>query len=251
MSRALFVSDIHISSSADPKCSAFLRFLEQAENLETEDLFLVGDIFDLWIADRDYFLQTYASVVEKLKSLRDNGMRIHYFEGNHDLDLVVFWQDQLGFTVHDCAAGFNIGKLRVRVEHGDQMDPSDRGYLFLRWFLRTPLLRWLGRHLPNSWIKFIGERASRASRDYTSNAKSVTEAQVKEKIETHALKAFQLSPFDLMISGHVHVADDRVIQKGVVKFRSVNLGTWLKQPLVFQIKDTEAQLLALDQFLKL
>lgn len=243
MKRALFVSDVHIKASQDPKCEAFLRFLKRCREIQVDDLFLVGDIFDLWIADRDFFIANYALVVESLKALHDSGTRVHYFEGNHDLDLDVFWREQLGFFVYDRASFFEIGDYTVRVEHGDQMDPEDRGYLFLRWFLRTPLMRWMGRNLPNAWVKWIGEKASGASREYTTSIKAATDEQVQSKIERHAYKVFEKRPFDILVSGHVHVADDRFFVVHGAKFRSVNLGTWLREPLVFEIHGEKARLI--------
>jgi len=223
--RAIFVSDIHIASASDEKCKQFLRFLDKCQELLPEKLFLVGDIFDLWLSDRDHFVSEYSEVVERMIRLRDSGVEIHYFEGNHDLDLIPFWRERLGFRVHSAAEYFDLGGITARVEHGDQMDPSDRGYLFLRWLLRTPLLVLLMRHLPNSWIAWIGRRASQASRRYTSSgAKRTTEGAERAKMHAHARAVWRTGRrFDLFVSGHIHVWEDGT-REG---YRGVNLGTWL------------------------
>lgn len=231
MERSLFVSDIHISDPADPRCRLFLRFLDQVIAQPPQNLFLVGDIFDLWISDRNYFVERYREVVERISRLRSLGVEIHYFEGNHDLDLGRFWRDQLGVHIHRQAAYFEINGKIVRVEHGDQMDPSDRGYLFLRWFLRTPLLKFLSRHLPDVFVRMIGERASRASRSYTTQIKTATDSETRSKILRHAETAFAERPFDLLVSGHVHVA----VEEKLDRYRVINLGTWIKEPLLLDL----------------
>jgi UDP-2,3-diacylglucosamine hydrolase len=249
VSRALFVSDIHISSALDPKARLFQRFLATSLSQRVEHLFLVGDIFDLWIADRKFFVDNYAPIIESLRQLKAAGTEIHYFEGNHDLDLAPFWRGEMAFDVREEAATYTLNGVRVRVEHGDQMDPTDRGYLFLRWFLRTGALRFLGRNLPDGWVQRIGQRASSVSRDYTTQVKVATENEVRTKIERHARQVFASEPFDLLVSGHVHVADDREIAVDAHKFRSVNLGTWLSQPLVFELNGADGHLLDVEKWI--
>jgi UDP-2,3-diacylglucosamine hydrolase len=229
----------------------FLSFLDHCAYLKPQYLFLVGDIFDLWISNRAFFVQAYAEVIDRLRRLKAAGTKIYYFEGNHDLDLKKFWGDQMGFEVFQEAENFELFGHRVRVEHGDQMDPGDRGYLFLRWLLRTPVLVGLQRYLPNAFVKQIGQRASRASRDYTTNTKSTTEDRARAVIETHARSVFQERPFDIFISGHVHVSEDRVLEETGKKFRCLNLGTWLTEPLVFDLSEGGGELRPLSEFLNL
>lgn len=236
--RALFLSDIHISSPDDPKYALFLRLLQDcAARTRPEHLFLVGDIFDLWIADRPYFTERYAQAITALRALIASGVQVHYFEGNHDLDLDVFWRRDLGAHVYDEAAPFELGGLKLRVEHGDQMDPEDRGYRFLRWFLRTPFMRGLGRHLPNRLVAWIGERASRASRDYTSNVKTTSDERARQKLREHAERVHRHQPFDVLITGHTHVREDAQLTPPT-SARVINLGTWLREPLLLELKSS-------------
>jgi UDP-2,3-diacylglucosamine hydrolase len=249
VNRALFVSDIHIKSPNDERAELFGRFLNKAFELKPKHLFLVGDIFDLWIADRNYFVDTYATLIEKLVCLKTVGTEIHYFEGNHDLDLEVFWNKKLGFEVRNSATYYEIGGKVVRVEHGDQMDPEDKGYLFLRWLLRTPVVRAAGRHLPNGVVRRLGQRASETSRDYTSHVKVASIEQSIRNIRTHAINASDEKPFDIFVSGHIHVREDSEQIVGKKKFRCINLGTWLKEPLVLDIQSGDCRLISVEQFL--
>ena len=234
MPGAYFVSDIHITAADSPRGRLFLKFLRGlSAGSGTSHLVLLGDIFDLWVADHDYFVNAYGEIIEELRRLREEGVEIRYFEGNHDLHLRYYWADRLGLIVHPDPAYVDIGDMTVRLEHGDQMDPDDKGYLFLRWFLRTPPIRWLVCHLPGSVVAGIGDRASAKSRDYTSNTKSISADAAVGKIRAHAEKVYAEKPFDLLISGHVHVRDDW--QSETADFRSVNLGSWFDAPCYFKI----------------
>ena len=207
---------------------------------------LLGDIFDMWLGDHDYFISRYSRVVELLESIKARGVDILYFEGNHDLHLGPFWSERLGFDVHPGPVSLQLGNRRVRLEHGDQMDPDDKGYIFLRWFLRTPPMRFLILHLPGRLVGWIGERASAHSRAYTSETKTISRDGAVRKIREHAAKAYREEPFDLLISGHVHVRDDVEVDGSDGKARSVNLGTWLDAPGYFLLTDESAAMVELD-----
>lgn len=249
MSRALFVSDIHIQSANDPKAELFAEFLSACQELRPSHLFLVGDIFDLWIADRKYFRTTYRELIAQIQALKMRGVEIYYFEGNHDLDLKVFWQQELNVKVFEGPAYFDLLGRTVRVEHGDEMDPEDKGYLFLRWLLRTPPVRELGRKLPDPAVRWLGERASGASRDYTSYVKTVSDMEVGEKFKSHVVQAIKEKPFDVLVTGHIHVAQDETLSHDGRNIRAFNLGTWLKEPLVLDMSEADVHLRPLAELI--
>ena len=224
----MFVSDLHLVGAEDSKTQLFVKFLRDLS--EVTHLFLVGDIFDLWVADHHYFASKFSNVVDEIRKLVQTGVEVHYFEGNHDLHLEKFWAENVGVTVHADHAEFEINKLRVRVEHGDLINPDDHGYLFLRKLLRSPAVTFLAHHLPERVVQAIGERASRASRDYTSTAKGKPADDIRTLIRKHAFEQLDHSDFDLIVTGHVHVSDDFSFEVGGAQVRSINLGSWYEPP---------------------
>lgn len=249
--RAVFFSDLHIVNPDDDRARAFEKALDQLlkdENLT--HLFLVGDIFDLWVGPHEYFSKRFKKIVERISELVRQGVAVHYFEGNHDLHVESFWRTH-GVKVHAGPKYFDLGNQIVRVEHGDLINPEDTGYLALRGFLRSTPLTWLAHKLPSVAVKAIGERASKASRGYTSNAKALPEEKIRQMIRTHAQKVWREKRFDILVSGHVHVRDDHSLaiqgnQKGKDgSLRSINLGSWYDgQPKAFAIADTGSEWLS-------
>lgn len=247
MLNAYFVSDLHIGSPSDRRGSLFLEFLKGLRGGDNAShLFLVGDVFDLWIAAHRYFIDKYQPITDEIVRLRHEGVEIHYFEGNHDLYLRHYWGQEVGVTVHEGPAYIELAHQTVRIEHGDQMDPDDRGYLFLRWFLRTPLLKFLMPRLPGALVISIGKKSSASSRVYTSETKTITREETIRKIRSHAETAYRHMPFKLIISGHVHVRDQYLVQDGQTAFKSVNLGSWLDAPCYYQISDKGGRLVDLE-----
>lgn len=246
--KAVFISDLHLSSGDEPNALLLLKFLNALETRKYTHLFLLGDIFDLWIADHRYFADRFAPILAALQGLQKKGVKIHYFEGNHDLDLRPYFERKLGAIVHEVAYQTHLAGRKLRLEHGDQMDPSDRDYLFLRWVLRTPIVRWLGRHLPQAIVRWIGETASRTSRNYTTGVRqSIGHEAVEQKQLAHAEKAYQENPFDFLIAGHVHVQIDKRLPKRAA--RLINLGTWLEKPCLFELSANVAKLREVNEFI--
>ncbi len=231
--RAIFVSDLHLTGPEDPNTQIFSRFLESllpADGSKPVSLFLVGDIFDLWVGDHQFFTSRFKVIVDAVTALIRAGVDVHYFEGNHDLHLTSFWADEIGAKVHQECGEFQIGQLKVRVEHGDLINLDDHGYLFLRKLLRSAPMKFLSMHLPEIAVRFIGERASQASRTYTSTAKSKPSESIRALIRAHAKKQSAISRFDVIVTGHVHVADDYTFSDGQQQIRSINLGSWYESP---------------------
>lgn len=238
MPTALCVSDVHIMSPECPRgrlFEGFLRSLSAASGLT--HLFLLGDIFDLWVARHQYFIDRYPGIIDEIRRLRSEGVTIVYFEGNHDLHLRSFWGDELGLLVSEGPAYVTLGNIQLRLEHGDQTDPDDAGYRFLRSFLRTPVIRWLIANLPGFVIAHVGERASAGSRKYTSQTKTIEPQVAVEKIRAHARRAYEEKPFDIIVTGHTHIRDDNRTETDKRSFRSVNLGSWIEAPCYFRLDD--------------
>lgn len=236
MIRAVFVSDIHLKTMEERNSQTLLRSLRSWADGDPDSrpthLFLVGDIFDLWIGSHDFFARRFQPLVAAIEALVKVGVQVHFFEGNHDLYLKPFWEDRIGARVHADAQMFDLDGYRVRVEHGDLINPEDTGYLFLRSFLRAPAMVWLARHLPAVVVRLIGEKASSASREYTSTAKELSHERIRALIRAHAARVYAEAPFDLIVTGHVHIVDDQVLTMGSGgrEVRSVNLGSWFDAP---------------------
>jgi UDP-2,3-diacylglucosamine hydrolase len=237
--RSYFVSDLHLKSRDDERTLAFVNWLgELANTSDTKRLFLVGDIFDLWIGDHAFFIDRFQLVVLGIRRLIQNGVEVHFFEGNHDLHLRQFWQEDVGAIVHSDAIYFELDGHMLRVEHGDLMNPHDRGYIFLRWFLRTKLMTYFALNMPSWFINRIGEWASQLSRAYHVHPTPEADSYIRSLVREHAKRAYQIRPFDLIISGHVHVADDFLFTVESAnsaagearQVRSINLGSWFERP---------------------
>lgn len=228
--KAFFVSDIHLTSEDDKKGLLFLKFLDSVPS-DLTHLFLVGDIFDVWVASHDYFINRYSQIIQKLKLLNERGVEIHYFEGNHDLHLKRFWQMELGFQVHASANVFELGPLKVRVEHGDESNPEDKAYLRLRWFLRASFPKLIMSTAPGWLVSVVGNKWSNKSR----NSRPYVNEAVKIRARKYAQEMAKLETFDYMIFGHTHMQDEFKFKNTAQEITYINLGSWLDEPKYLEL----------------
>lgn len=245
MSKVYFISDLHIRDAKEQKAQKFLRFLFfLAEQKTPITLILGGDIFDLWLGDHKYFVKKFTPLVLALKDLVDRKHKVFYFEGNHDLHLAAFWEKDLGVKVYSEADFFLFDQTVVRFEHGDQMDPEDSGYHFLRWLLRTRLMTFLILHLPSAFVAKVGERASRTSRSYTDRQRD--ETRIRKTLHSFAESAFDARAFNLFVHGHVHLTDEYIFERNGKTAVSINLGSWDTTQKVLVLENNKWNWLTVD-----
>ena len=118
--RTVFISDIHLGFRG---CSAgyLLDFLR---SVETETLYLVGDIIDVWSLRKSFFWpQAHNDVIRTILGKAKHGTRVVYVPGNHDnlfrdYDGMVFGNVEIRReAIHETADG-----RRLLVLHGDEFD---------------------------------------------------------------------------------------------------------------------------------
>jgi UDP-2,3-diacylglucosamine hydrolase len=216
---------------ASPTGEALLSLVKKAKD-EASLFVILGDLFDIWVGSGEAFQKEYAPLIEALKELKAK-CPVYYFEGNHDFHLENFWVKEMGFEVFSHAKSLEFGGLKIRAEHGDQINREDHGYLFLRWFLRTRPLKFLIENLPSRFVLGIGQRASRKSRRYTSTLQN-NSLQI---FRDYAQNLRKTENFDLLLTGHTHIPDDFIFSSHQHVARLINLGSWFDGPHYLRVTD--------------
>ena len=85
MSRIVLLGDAHLREG-DPEADLFLEFLDGLPR-DIAALYLLGDLFDLWIGAPAFLTPVHRRVVEGLSRVGRTGIRVCYIEGNRDYHL--------------------------------------------------------------------------------------------------------------------------------------------------------------------
>lgn len=247
---AWFVSDIHLTDTHERNSNLLLRFLFYLnQNPKVHQLFLLGDIFDLWVGTGSAFETHFKLIIDQISLFKKNGGVVYYFEGNHDFHVDVFWTKKLGIPVIENDLTLNIEGLVVRMEHGDFINPNDHKYLNYRQKIRRPLSEALIHLFPSCLVKYVGENQSKKSRKRSSSYAVLNKDFLVNLIREYAGVKAQTENFDLIVTGHMHVFDQYEFTKGSKKVTSINLGTWLDKPRVLKLSDKNIEVLAIEKII--
>ena len=175
--RKIFIADAHLRSPEDANYRTLLRFLETLPR-DTDTIYLLGDLFEFWVGDPDPVYGHYREIIDCLKEVKGRGVRIVYFEGNHDFHLERFFRKQLQAEVHRRGAVVEIGGQKVYLCHGDQINREDYRYRVFRLLFHSTvagvLIPLFSRRLAAYAASTLSARSSRqhaarrASWDYRS-----------------------------------------------------------------------------------
>lgn len=119
--RTIFISDVHLGFRG---CAAnyLLDFLQSTE---CEQLYLVGDIFDVWEMQKKrlYWPREHNEVVKTVLKKAANGTQVIYIPGNHDEVFREFAGSEInGVSIQLNAIHETADGRRFLVTHGDEFD---------------------------------------------------------------------------------------------------------------------------------
>ena len=77
-----FISDLHLDNKREDIKKAFFKFLE-SEASEFENLYILGDLFEVWIGD-DFEDRFTSEVISELKKFSLKNKNIFIMHGNRD-----------------------------------------------------------------------------------------------------------------------------------------------------------------------
>ena len=227
----IFVSDAHFTGRDPEAMEAFLRFLD-SEKEQMDHLVILGDLFEFFFGFKNFFsppkcpgFTDYLPVFHKLQSLFHEGIRIKYFEGNHDFFLHSFFSEQFEMKVDVYPNGCEerLGGERAFIAHGDLSNPKQWTYRVFRKILKN---RWSYR-----LIHFAGPQLSRQVAQKLSN---MSYQKYHNDIQANPPPAFQafahqkfLEGFDIVILGHSHFPEEMEERMDGRRCLYFNVGDWM------------------------
>ena len=160
--RTYFVSDVHLGLQVADPAGREARFVDFLRGLpeDTGALYLLGDIWDFWYEYRDVVPKGYVRVFAALQDLMDRGVKVYFFQGNHDVWTYSYFEE-LGMIRLTQPAVVEIAGKKFCLGHGDGLGPVPRGYRFLRSLFHNRIVQamfsmlhpWLAFRFGNGWSK--------------------------------------------------------------------------------------------------
>ena len=207
-----FISDVHIKFPGDANEQILLDFLNKANQLKVEKIFLLGDIFDLMIGEKMEYLKHYNKLFHSLSV--SQAKEIHFIEGNHDFHLRAVWENVKKYypttppiLYHEKGLVLEKGTKRIWVSHGDDIELGNISYKLFRFFIRSPLAKFIANRKAISCEKIqkIADKIKKLQGEKKYNWDRVE--QSKEGFRQAAIKIARKTNASIVVVGHSHVKD--------------------------------------------
>lgn len=241
-------SDFHLGTpskeESEKREERIIAWLDQIKKDATH-LILLGDVFDFWFEYKDVAPRGYFNFFAKLCELRNQGINIYYFTGNHDMWVKDYFEKEMGMTIFRKQQSFVVNGKRCLIGHGDGLGPKDHGYkLIKRIFAFRPNVVLYGALHPR--IAFsLARFFSRKSRALTSAEEEKYMGDDKEFLVQYAYSVLQTENIDYFIYGHRHLPIEKKLNEKAIYF---NTGDWLVHDSYLRMDSEKVELLATKPF---
>jgi UDP-2,3-diacylglucosamine hydrolase len=224
----LFISDMHLDARHPEITRQFLHFLD-TEALQADALYILGDLFELWIGDDDPDPEK-RRIIAALRAFTDKGIPCFVMQGNRDFLYGEQFARDSGCQLLEDPVIVHLYGERVLVTHGDALCTDDRSYQNLRAMVRDPGWQRMFLKLRPEQRLTLAEAARAGSKKHIAKA-AMTIMDVNNETVAAAMKAAGVTT---LLHGHTHrPAVHRFTLEGKPATRIV-LGDWYDQGSVLR-----------------
>ena len=178
------------------------------------DLYILGDLFEFWFEYNIVFPKDYFKTLAALYNLIQEGIKVHYIMGNHEVMIGRFLHN-FGFVVHPEYAKVRIDDKLVYLAHGNKIDRRLWTSLWEK-LLTSKINHALYRLIHPDIGVFLAQGIAYLSRKQKRNP------NLPKMFEDHARE--MLKQADVAILGHSHIPAFKKYPGG--KYY-MNIGDWV------------------------
>lgn len=241
-----FASDFHLGApdaqTSKMREKKIIRWLDSIAD-DAAAIFLVGDIFDFWFEYRHVIPKGFIPFISKISQLRDRGIPILFFTGNHDLWMKDYFTQELGIPVYHHPIAIRVEGKKILAGHGDGLGPGDEFYKILKKVFTNPAAQWLFR-----W--FHPDLGIRLAKAWSGHSRISNTAKDEghflgddEWLWQYCKDVERKVHHDLYIFGHRHLPLELQVSDRSTYF---NLGEWVSQFTYLEYDGVQPKLLKFD-----
>jgi len=225
--KVYFASDQHLGAptmeASLPREKKFVAWLDEVKH-DAAAIFILGDLFDFWFEYKRVVPKGFVRVLGKLAEIRDSGIPIYFFVGNHDLWMNDYFQTELNIPVYHDNEIFTFNSKTFLIGHGDGKGPGDKGYKRMKKVFTNPFSKWLFRWLhPDIGVK-LAQYLSVKNKLISGDSDVKFLGEDNEWLIQYSKRKLESQHYDYLIFGHRHLP---MVVKVGQDASYVNLGDWI------------------------
>lgn len=132
-----FAADLHLGEDTPAITAGFLAYLDRLPDL-AGSLYLLGDVFEVWIGDDDLDAPAHQAVVTALAAATARGLKLHVQHGNRDFLLGEGFARRTGAQLIPDPYVLSLPAWQFVLSHGDALCTADTAYQAFRAQVRQP-----------------------------------------------------------------------------------------------------------------
>ncbi len=237
-----FASDQHLGAPTHNESlvreKLFVKWLDEVKT-DAEAIFLLGDLFDFWFEYKSVVPKGFVRTLGKLAEIRDSGIPIYFFIGNHDLWMRDYFQKELDIPVFNSPQKFLINDKEFLIGHGDGLGPGDEGYKRMKKVFTFPLCKWLFRWLHPDIGVSLGQYMSVKNKLISGDDDAKFLGEDNEWLVQYCKKKLETKHYDYFVFGHRHLPLDIKLKENS---KYINLGDWINYFTYAVFEDNELKL---------
>ncbi len=222
-----FASDQHFGAPTIEKSKIreqkFVNWLDSIKN-DAEVIFLLGDLFDFWFEYKKVVPKGFVRVLGKLAELRDNGIQIHFFVGNHDLWMQDYFETELNIPTYHSPKEFTFNNKTFLIGHGDGLGPEDKGYKRMKKVFTNPISKWFYRWLHPDIGMRLAQYLSVKNKLISGEEDVKFLGDENEWLVQYCKKKLTEKHYDFFLFGHRHLPLEIAISENS---KYINTGDWI------------------------
>jgi UDP-2,3-diacylglucosamine hydrolase len=218
---AAFIADLHVNG--DPgDTNDLLAFLgAQAGPDGAATVYLMGDVFDLWLGAEKLQLDFQREIARGITRLRERGVAVKFVEGNREFRIARAFGSLFTAATED-AFDDEVAGRRLHVVHGDRVNRDDRLNRLWRRVSKSRPMFTLFDLLPRDAGLGLARAIERRLRTTNLAMKRYfPEAHCRRYAEPLVARGT-----DLVLFGHFHVERRIAIEAGARRGEVVCLPDW-------------------------
>lgn len=198
-------------------------------------IMLVGDIFDFWFEYKHVVPKGFVRFLGKIAQLKDEGIPIFIFTGNHDMWMFDYLQNELGVVIIREPTSFQIAKHAVHIGHGDGLGPGDKTFKAIKRVFKNKLAQWAF-----SWVHpNVGFSLAHAWSGKSKDKDEDPFLGEEEWLLQYCRQMEKTTHHDYYIFGHRHIPLE---MKVAPNSTYLNLGDWFEKNTYVEIDSQKATL---------
>ncbi|MGY6649287.1 UDP-2,3-diacylglucosamine diphosphatase [Wenyingzhuangia sp. IMCC45574] len=222
-----FASDQHFGAPTTakslPREKHFVKWLDEIKH-DAGVIFLLGDLFDFWFEYKHVVPKGFVRVLGKLAELRDAGIEMHFFVGNHDLWMTDYFEKELNIPVYHEPKEFTLQGKTFLIGHGDGLGPGDKGYKAMKKVFTNSFCKWLFRWFHPDLGVGLAKYLSVENKTISGEEDVIFQGEDKEFLILYCKEVLEKQHYDYFIFGHRHLP---MIFDLPQNSKYVNTGDWI------------------------